>query len=478
MSEEDDLDDLLTPVPQAPHFDRPGVDELTGLVMNIVIPHAPGDQKYPVFFYVHGGSLLYGGANLSIFDCVNLVSHSMKIGRPIVCVNFNYRVGLGGFLASEAIKQELQRDGYEGCGNFGFTDQQVAFEWIQQYIADLGGDPDQVTAIGESAGGISISNQMAAARPPRFHRAVCMSGLSVSIPPWTMEQHEELFKAVCRYFNIDALRSDVVDCLRRIPQQALANATSAIQGVISGTGNPCLDGWFYKEDPSEIRELPAWINSFMIGDTFHEGIIFHINLIEDDYNSVRSILSDKIGNFEETDKILEEYSIQPSMPHKEFLERVENMCGDAIFKIPNYATVRASSRLAKTNALFGYHFDQQSQLKNMLEGTAYHAHELLYLFGNLDDQLSPEALNMARDFATAWIMFCYGQSPWTPSDGVWKIWGPENAQALKDSRADEEIRGYKRMDRILALGNGQTWQRWACGVDALVNKRMNLGQLR
>ncbi|EAU36652.1 predicted protein [Aspergillus terreus NIH2624] len=477
ITEGDDSNDLV-PVPQAPHFNSPETDELTGLVTNIVIPCAPGNQKYPVFVYVHGGSLLYGGANLPIFDSVNLVSHSIRIGAPVICVNFNYRVGLGGFLASEAIRQELQRDGHAGCGNFGFTDQQVAFEWVQRYIADLGGDPDQVTAVGESAGGISISNQMAAARPPRFRRAVCMSGLSVSIPPWTMEQHEELFRATCQYSDIDPVRPDVMDCLRRVPQQDLANATSAIQGVLSGTGNPCLDGWFYRADPLGIREPPEWVEAFMLGDTYHEGVIFHLNLLEDDYASVRRTLFDHIGNDEETNQILAEYGIRPDMPQEEFLRRVEHMCGDVIFKIPNYATVLASERLADSNALFAYHFDQRSRLKNALEGTAYHAHELLYLFGNLDNELSEKEIRMSRDFATAWIKFCYGQSPWTQNKGTWKVWGPDSVQAVKDESADEEVRSYERMKRLLGLGNGETWRRWLNGVDALVNKRMNLGHAK
>lgn len=110
--------------------------------MNIVVPTASqtGIKKLPVMAYIHGGSLLYGGANLPIFDAVNLVSQSLDMGMPMVCVNFNYRIGLGGFLASQSIKRELEQVGFAGCGNFGFTDQQVAFQWIQKYIHHLGGD--------------------------------------------------------------------------------------------------------------------------------------------------------------------------------------------------------------------------------------------------------------------------------------------------------------------------------------------------
>lgn len=479
---EDESDDLV-PVPPAAHFAYPPrVDELTGLVMNIAIPPklTNPEKKYPVMVYVHGGSLLYGGANLPIFDAVNLVSQSIEMGTPIICVNFNYRVGLGGFLASNTIQRELAEDGFQGCGNFGFTDQQVAFEWVQRYIDALGGDPGNVTAVGESAGGISISNQLSAANPPRFRRAVCMSGLSVSIPPWTMEQHEALFQAVCRYFRIDSSRSDVLDCLREIPQQDLANATPIIQGVLSGTGNPCLDGWFYRNGtgPCEIQTAPSWLGALMVGDTYHEGVIFHLNILDDSFDSIRQILVEHIRSEDETDQILTGYGITPDIPHSLLIERVEHMCGDAIFKLPNYATVLANSHLAEQGALFMYHFDQRSRLKNALEGTAYHAHELLYLFQNLTNKMDEGERAMARDFAAAWIMFCNGHAPWTARgpEREWKVWGPESVKAMRTKEQDEDIRAYTRMQRMLSMGGGETWKRWLSGVDALVNKRMNMGK--
>ncbi|BCS27818.1 uncharacterized protein APUU_60866A [Aspergillus puulaauensis] len=479
---EDESDDLV-PVPPAAHLKNPPrVDELTGLVMNIAIPpkSTNPEKKYPVMVYVHGGSLLYGGANLPIFDAVNLVSQSTEMGTPIICVNFNYRVGLGGFLASNAIQRELTEDGFHGCGNFGFTDQQVAFEWVQRYIDALGGDPDNVTAVGESAGGISISNQISAANPPRFRRAVCMSGLSVSIPPWTMEQHGALFQAVCRYFRIDSSRSDVLGCLREIPQQDLANATPIIQGVLSGTGNPCLDGWFYKNDtdPCEIQRAPSWLEALMIGDTYHEGIIFHLNIPDDSFDSIRQIMVEHIRSESEVDQILTGYGITPDIPQRVLIERVEHMCGDAIFKIPNYATVLANSHLANQGALFMYHFDQRSRLKNALEGTAYHAHELLYLFQNLTNEMDEGEKAMARNFAAAWIMFCNGQAPWTARgpEREWKVWGPESVKAMRTEEQDEDIRSYTGMQRMLSMGGGETWKRWLSGVDALVNKRMNMGK--
>lgn len=452
--------------------------------MNIVIPRPfnPKANPLPVFVYIHGGSLLYGGANLPIFDSVNLVSHSLLIGLPIICVTFNYRVGLGGFLAGSAIASELAREGLKGSGNFGLTDQQTAFEWVNKYIPFIGGDSENITAVGESAGAISISNQLLAENPPIFHRAICMSGLSVSIPPWTIKQHDSLFHAVCAHFRIDSSDPGVLDKLRDIPQQVLADATPFIQSVPSGTGNPCIDGWFYDEDVDheDVRVPPHWVKSFMVGDTYHEGIIFHLNLVDGDvdFQHVREVLQSRIEDEEYTDLILQTYNITPGILSSEFFSRVEYMCGDAIFKVPNYLL---SQNCAKASHLKGrsyfYHFDQRSRIQNVFEGTAYHAHELLYLYGNLDNKMNDAEREMGREFRSAWIRFTNGLVPWQAHDvQKWMVWGPESKFKLKSEDEDEDIRGYDRMRKILSLGDGTIWKKWIAGVDALVNQRWKLFQ--
>lgn len=479
-TEGDDFDDLV-PVPPFAHFNRPLVDELSALVMNIVLPPAGSVTMAPISAYVHGGSLLYGGANLAIFDSVNLVSHSLNLGKPIVAINFNYRVGLGGFLAGAAIQEELATDGFSGSGNFGLTDQQVAFEWIHRYASQLGGNIDNVTAVGESAGAISISHQLIARRPAKFHKAICMSGLAFSIPAWTREQHNVYFEAVCRHFSLNPMQPGVLDRLRAIPQQELANATSVIQGVASGTGNPCIDGDFYAQNPLDIHPAPSWLESYMIGDVYHEGVIFHLNVMDDDYAFLRSTLLKHIKDEATTDTILELYGLNPTLSQEQLTHRFEHMCGDAIFKIPNYLTGRCNTRLQRQGKLFLYHFDQRSRLQNALYDTAYHAHELLYLFANLPEKMSTEEIQMSHDFGRAWIDFAYGDDPWDLDGGdtwQWKIWGPKSIQAVRTEAEDEDVRMYSRFEKMLALGepSGEVWKKWVMGIDDICNKRMRMGK--
>ena len=467
-------EDFLVPVPPNPYFEAPKTDEKSALVLNVVMP-PPSKEKKPVLLYVHGGSLLFGGSHLSIFDCVNLVSHSVLIGKPIIAVTFNYRVGLGGFLAGSIIENELKQDGHSGSGNFGFTDQQVAFEWINRHISFFDGDRDNVTAVGESAGGISISHQLIARIQPKFNRAICMSGLAMAIPSWSIEEHDKLFEATCRQFEIDPIAADALDRLRRVPEQKLADATPAIQGVPCGTGNPCFDDWFHQKDPALSHEPPNWLKSYMLGDTYHEGIIFHSNILEDDYYFFHSTLLHFIEDLQQLNEILELYEIHPSTPHDLLLKRFEHMCGDAIFKIPNYVTARHAEKLQELRSLFTYHFDQRSRLKNPLEGTAYHAIDLLYLFLNLSNEMDQDEQAMAKAFAAALITFAYGQDAWEGGPEKWMVWGTESKFRVLDEVDDEALRGYERFRKILSMGSGKTWKKWAIGVDAIVNKRTNLG---
>lgn len=465
------------PVPPNPHFTRkPQVDEKTALVMNIVIPQhpAPDDKKFPVLAWVHGGSLLYGSANYGIYDAVNLVSHSVAIGLPIVAVNFNYRLGLGGFLANSKIAKELEEDGFAGNGNFGFTDQKVAMDWVQSYIAQLGGDPDNVTAVGQSAGGVSIGHHLAAKNPMKFHRAICMSGLGSTLPALSLEGHEAIFNATCRYFSIDADAPDALDQLRKVDEQALANADHIIQGVPSGVGNPCNDGWFYAHDPKMNTEVPNWLKSFLIGDVGDEGVIFTANLQNDTYETITSTLMNHVQDEIFVKTALEQY-ISPNASN--YIPKTCDMGGDAFFKIQNYITAQVNKRLQQEQALFKYHFDQRSRIPNVLEGRAYHGLDVLYLFGNLDNKLSEGERAMAADCRSAWMKFIHGQPPWQSDYGIWKIWGPDSKEKVETEAEDETVRRYSRFKLMLALGSVDgLWEKFLTGMDYLLEKRDNVGK--
>jgi carboxylesterase type B len=98
-----------------------------------------------------GGGFELGGT--SMYDGTSLVAESVAQGKPIIFVAVNYRVGGFGFMPGKEILAD-------GSGNLGLLDQRLGLEWVADNIAAFGGDPDKVTIWGESAGAISVMDQM------------------------------------------------------------------------------------------------------------------------------------------------------------------------------------------------------------------------------------------------------------------------------------------------------------------------------
>lgn len=198
-----DSPSILAPVPDFAHLPHPVQSELECLVININMPPSNLQGPFPVMFYLHGFAFVYGGANDPIFDGVNVVSFSMERQTPVIQVSTNYRIGYGGFLASQDIKNDLEKDGYDGVGNFGLTDQQVALEWVQKYIQHFNGDKDNVTIYGLSAGGISVAYQMATSKPSVFHWAISMSGTMNTVGHWSLDKQEQRYQALLHHLGIE-----------------------------------------------------------------------------------------------------------------------------------------------------------------------------------------------------------------------------------------------------------------------------------
>ena len=148
------------------HVDREipmGEDCLT---LNIWAP-ADGRTGMPVFVWYFGGGLQVGYSAEMEFDGERIAR------RGIVVVTVNYRVNVFGFLAHP----ELTAENPEAPTNFGFLDQQAATRWVKRNIAAFGGDPDNITIGGQSAGGMSVAAQMTCpANQGLFQRAIIQSG--------------------------------------------------------------------------------------------------------------------------------------------------------------------------------------------------------------------------------------------------------------------------------------------------------------
>ena len=153
------------------------------LYLNIWRP-ADADRELPVIFYLHGGSNLYGYAADPLYDGAALA----KAAHAVV-VTANYRLGLFGWLSLAPLRTE--DDPLGASGNFGTLDQIQALRFVSRNIARFGGDPGNVTVIGQSSGAVNLatlltSPRVVQAEPQLFHRAMLLSGgaaLPSELPP-------------------------------------------------------------------------------------------------------------------------------------------------------------------------------------------------------------------------------------------------------------------------------------------------------
>ncbi len=116
------------------------------LYLNVWVPRNRSTKPLPVMFWIYGGGFVNGGSSPAPYDG----SHFAEKG--VVFVSFNYRLGRFGFFAFPALLKESGP-----VGNYALMDQIAALKWVQRNIAAFGGDPNQVTIFGESAGGRSVN---------------------------------------------------------------------------------------------------------------------------------------------------------------------------------------------------------------------------------------------------------------------------------------------------------------------------------
>ncbi len=217
----------------------PALDE-DCLSLNIWSPAADG-KKRPVMVWIHGGAFLLGSAR--VYNGAHLAAQG-----DIVVVAINYRLGPFGFVNfGEALGDERV------ASNLGLRDQVLALKWVRDHIAAFGGDPDQVTLAGESAGSMSVSLLMHSPEArPLFHRAIMQSGALSLI------HDRETSVQVARLY-LDHLGVKTLEELQAVPAQALQAAQEAVHQQVPQTipAAPWYDGSLLPASLAEAREAPT-----------------------------------------------------------------------------------------------------------------------------------------------------------------------------------------------------------------------------
>lgn len=207
------------------------------LYLNVYVPaSATKASKLPVMVWIHGGGFVAGAGSEPRY------TNSLLVGKGVVLVTINYRLGVFGFLTSE----ELAKENGGHAGNYGLMDMAAALRWVKQNIGSFGGDAGNVTIFGESAGSFAV-NALTVAPEARglFEKAIGESGAFFgSVLPMSpvaeREKHDQAW--------IDSLGVKNLAELRNLPAEKIIEA---VQGKsIIGFG-PVIDGSFLPESVAD-----------------------------------------------------------------------------------------------------------------------------------------------------------------------------------------------------------------------------------
>lgn len=233
------------------------------LYLNVFAPEAMGDEPLPVIFYIHGGSLTTGQSSYTEYRGEDLAK------RGVIVVNFAYRLGVFGYYTADDLKEESPNG---TTGNYGLLDQIAALNWVRENIAAFGGDPNQITIAGESAGSSSVNALcVSPLTEGMFNYAIAeSSGILAYKPFHTFRDYSEAIEQgdmVRSEFNVASSNE-----LRDIPAKKLVKTTSN-QSAMTVDGYAIVEQPYLTYEKGKNHEK-ALLNGFNAkeADAFNLGI--------------------------------------------------------------------------------------------------------------------------------------------------------------------------------------------------------------
>jgi len=210
------------------------------LYLNIWKPNKGG--KFPVMVWIHGGGLMNGAGSEGMYHGDRLATQ-----KGVILVTINYRLTIFGFLSLPELSRE---DPNGSSGNYGMLDQIAAIKWVHDNIAAFGGDPENVTIFGESAGGWSVCNLLASPLAAGlFQRGIIQSGGCDATK--TVEEGYADGKLFLRKTRCS--EKNTVACLRALPPERLLQIAGGITSTFTGQIKFI---WLPKEDGRTLKETP------------------------------------------------------------------------------------------------------------------------------------------------------------------------------------------------------------------------------
>ena len=367
------------------------------LYLNIWVNEDDKTQKKPVMVWIHGGAYVFGSGSQASYSGANFV----QAQSDIIMVNLNYRLNMYGFMDFSSVPGG-EKFGTAPCN--GLLDQAMALRWVHENIAAFGGDPDNVTIFGQSAGGGSVSILPVMKEANRyFQKVIAQSGSTGLAFPVDCKSAQGKTKALLEYTGCKNM-----DEIMALSEEELHKAY--VEAVGQFTSCPYYGTEVLPEAPIEMykKGLAKHI-SIMAGSTADEARLFmgegQTLSLEEQKLFARNTVGDAALNLKEEDKkYYQEFwrvcrTQEPGLVETEFINEL-------MFRVPMLQQLDAQSAFNKT---FCYYWSYPGSNPDI---GAAHSVELMFVFNmrgfwtrsafngtNNSDEIFTAVLQMWTNFA-------------------------------------------------------------------------------
>jgi para-nitrobenzyl esterase len=425
-------------IPGMPDFSQ---DQDEGcLYMNIWTPGLD-DAKRPVIFWIHGGAFIIGAGNELFLESGVLVKRG-----DIVLVSINYRMGAFGFMNLK----EITGGKIPATGNEGLLDQIAALEWVQDNIAAFGGNPDNVTVAGFSAGGMSIGDLLGMPKARgKFCKTMNRSGSTNTVTPLksAVDGAEQFLKVL----NISPKDTNA---LRSLSTKQLLDAQEKL-GVLMRESKgaltpfaPVVDGDVMPDFPINLIKKGSAKNIIvMAGNTLDElkmstGMDPNMRNLDEAglLNRIKALVPVEMapGLIEVYREALKKRGSSASP-----LDILGTVSSDLMFRVPTIRLVEAQRDNGAPS--YNYYFTYKSPAMGGILG-AMHGLDSPFLFGALEKDFTgngPEPQDLALKMQDSCIAFVHTGDPSCKTAGKWPVYGKDRQTMIWDINPHVEAAPYE-----------------------------------
>lgn len=381
--------------------------------------------KKPVLVWIYGGGFTSGGSAAPIYDGEAMAK------KGIVFVSFNYRVGIFGFFAHPDLTKESPD---HSSGNYGLLEEVTALKWVKQNITAFGGDPNNVTIAGQSAGSMSVNCLVASPLAKGlFNKAIAESGASFlngDLGNTTLQIAEQEGVKMASSLHVNSIED-----LRKLPSADLMKEQAMSRPVIDGYVLPQpIAEIFASNKENEVTLLTGWNQD--------EGFVFGRPKNVDEF---KKQMTQKYGS--DADAYLKYYPATNdsiAAVSQTFLSR------DMIFSVQNYTWANVAS--AQGRKVYLYRFTRKLPATNESQKFgAFHTGEVPYAYDNLKFVNRPwekTDYNLAQTMSGFWINFIKKGNPNGAHLPEWKAYNTKSKEVmvLGETQYSQPMKDYKQLD--------------------------------